>query len=106
MGGVADERAQAFGQCRHLVKDFIYIELLATVSLDDAVGVFEIAFDARTQDFRNQRVGSANPAASGLVFISGTDPAQRRADLLVTEPLFTGVIQRAMVRENQSEHAN
>ena len=79
----------------------IYIELLATVSLDDAVGIFEIAFDARTQHLGNQRISGSDSAASGFVRISGTDPAQSRPDLLVTEPLFTGVIQRAMVRENQ-----
>ena len=80
---------------------FLPRRLFAAVSFDDAIGIFEIAFDARTQHFRNQRVGSAYASAPGFVFISWSDPAQCGPDFFVTEALLTGMVQSAMVRENQ-----
>ena len=74
---------------------------LAAVSLDDAIRVFEIAFNSRTQNVRNQRVRHANATSTGLVFISRTDAAKRRADFFVAETFFAGVIQGAMIGKNQ-----
>ena len=101
MSRVADEGAEAFGEARHLLEDLFGIQFLAAISFDDPVRVFEIAFDARAQNFRHQRVGSADAAAAGFIFISRSNAAQRGANFLVAEPLFAGVIQSAMVGKYQ-----
>src|SRR6266566_6106246 len=98
---IAYKRAKAFGQGRYLLKDFVRIQLLAAISLDDPVGVLEIAFNARAQDLRHQCISRAYAAASRFVFISGTNSAQRRTHFLVTKPLFACMVQGAMVGKYQ-----
>ncbi len=86
---------------RHLVKDLIGVESVATVSFDDPVGVFEVSFDARTQHVRHQRIGSTNAAPACFVFVSGTNAAQCCADLFVAESFFTRVVQSAVIGKNK-----
>src|SRR5256714_8772001 len=71
------------------------------VSLDNSIGVFEISLNARTQNFGNQSVREANPAPTCFIFISRTDTTQRRSDFLISQTLFTRVIQRAVIRQDQ-----
>src|SRR5918997_909050 len=83
VGGGGDEGREPFGVGVELVEDLFGVERLAAVSLDDVVGVSEVALDALAQDFRVGGVGDAYAAPSGLVLVGRADAAQRRADALV-----------------------
>src|SRR5215212_6751757 len=98
---VRDEWPKTFRQHRHLPEDLIRIEALAAVRFDNAIRVFEIAFDARTKDVGHERVRSANAAATGFVFVRRSDAAQGCADFLVTEPFLARMVQSAMVWKDQ-----
>src|SRR4051794_16406682 len=76
MSRVTDKRAEAFCQSQHFVEDCFSVKLLATVSLDDAISIFQITFDARSQYLRRESIGSAYAATSRFVFIGRTDTAQ------------------------------
>src|SRR6185295_12862105 len=96
-----DEWCKPLGQYRHFVEDLIRVETFAAVSFDDAIRVFEIALNARTKHVGHQRVGSANAATSGFVFISRADAAQSGTDFLVAESFLAGVVQCAMIGKDQ-----
>jgi len=49
----------------------------------------------------NERIGSANTASTCFVLVSGSDTAQGRANFLVAEALFAGMVQGPMVRKYQ-----
>jgi hypothetical protein len=72
---------------------------LPAVGFDDAVGVFQIALDARAQNFRHQRIGDTDAAPSRLVFVGRTDAAQSCPDALVAEPLLARMVERAVIGE-------
>src|SRR5712671_1879883 len=101
MCSVSNKRSQALGQRRHFFEDDIRTELFTAISFDDSIRVLEVPFDARAKHIGHEGVGRADSPATSLVFICGTNPAQRCADLFVTEPLFAGVVQRSMIRKDQ-----
>src|SRR6267378_3450406 len=79
---IANECAQAFREARHFHKNLFCVQLLAAVSLDDAVSVFEIAFNTCAQNLRHESIGSTDATAAGFVFISWPDTSQGSADFL------------------------
>lgn len=95
-----DEWAQTFDERRDFFVNLVCVQRRLTVKYDDAIGFFEIALDAQFQNFWRKRVGNANAAPSGFVFICGTDAAQSRADFFVAEAFFGSVIERAVIRHN------
>src|SRR5882724_11053387 len=101
MCSVSDKRSQALGQRHHFFEDDNGTELFTAISFDDSIRVLEVPFDARAKHIGHEGVGCADTAATSLVLICWTNPPQRCADLFVAEPLFAGVVQRAMVRKDQ-----
>src|SRR2546425_611661 len=98
---IANERAQAFCESRHLHKDLFRVQLLAAISLDNAVSILKIALDACAQNLRHESVGSTDATAPGFVFISWADTSEGGADFLITEPLFTRMIQSPVIGKYQ-----
>jgi hypothetical protein len=99
--GVTDERAKSLSKPGHLLEYLIGIQWLAAVRFNDAISVFKIAFYSRAQNIRDKRVCRAYASTTRLVFIRRTNTSQRSANLFVAEPLFAGVIERAMVGKYQ-----
>src|SRR5215813_14803042 len=101
MSCIRYEGAQPLSQTGHLVEDFLCIKRLTTIRLDDPICILQITNDARTQNIWDQRIGRTDTPTTRLVLVSGTDASQRRADPLVSEPLFAGVIKCPMVWKDQ-----
>ena len=101
VAGISYERSETFYKFRSFVKDLLSIQRLSAIGLDETVGVFQVALNARTQHLRRQSIRDPNTPAAGFVFVRGPDPAQCRANPFITQTLFAGVIQRAMIRKNQ-----
>src|ERR1700682_4167594 len=101
MGGVGDERRKSFSQIRHLREDLVNVQLLATVSRDYSVGVFQVAFNARSQYVRHQSVGGTDAAAGCFVFISRTNAPKGCADAFIAQALFTRVVERSVIGKDE-----
>src|SRR5207302_11386078 len=101
MSCVANEWRQAFDDCRGFVDYRLRVERLSSVSDNDSVRIFEIAFYAEAQHVGDECISESEPAAAGLIFVCRTNPTQRSADALVAETFFARVIERTMIRKNQ-----
>src|SRR5712671_5287507 len=94
---IADECAETFRETRHFHKDLFRVQLFAAISLDDAVSILKIALNAGAQNLRHESIGSTDTTASGFVFISWANTPEGGADFLITEPLFTRMVQRPVI---------
>src|SRR5438045_3487562 len=101
MSRVASEWRQAFDDCRGFVDYRIRVERLSSISDDDAVRIFEVTFNARTQNVGYECISDSQTAAAGLVFISRANAPQSGADAFVAETFFTGVIERTRSEERR-----
>src|SRR2546421_11217289 len=98
---IANERAQAFREARPFHKVLFRVQLLAAISLDNAVSILKITLNACAQNFRHESVGSTDAAAAGFVFISWANTSESGADFLITEPFFTRMIQGPVIGKYQ-----
>src|SRR5919205_41982 len=98
---VGNEWCKTLSQNRHLFEDFTGIQTLTAVRFDNAIRIFEVSLDTRTEHVGHECVRGADSTTSGLVFVSRADAAQRSTDFFVAEPLFAGMVQSAVIRKDQ-----
>ena len=101
-GDVAHHRAETFGVGERVGDHLFRIERLGAEELLERE-VVELHHGAHLfgEAFRMEEVGHAHRAAGDLVFVSGTDAATRRADLLVAESGFARVVERHVVGHDE-----
>ena len=99
--GVAKKRGEPLNHRRSFTDDRFGLEWRTTVGDDDPVCIFQISFDARSKNFRHQRIGEANATPTGFIFIRRADAAQSSSNAFIAEALFARVIERSVVRKNQ-----